>query len=179
MTPNKRMSPKLHLRLKNTDSIDSMSDLPNNSPSSVVVPKVTVDWYRSTPWWRLISHSLAISWRASHLALCAVALLVTQALVGVSGLMFMPQEHGAVSPWTEPANRNPAIYPWSIEPGRWLEGLSNAAPTTQPPLTDTRLQWYFTAPDSYLSIWRRYASYPFHALDGMTIRKSAYFLWTC
>lgn len=177
MTPNKRMSPKLHLRLKNTDSIDSMSDLPNNSPSSVVVPKVTVDWYRSTPWWRLISHSLAISWRASHLALCAVALLVTQALVGVSGLMFMPQEHGAVSPWTEPANRNPAIYPWSIEPGRWLEGLSNAAPTTQPPLTDTRLQWYFTAPDSYLSIWRRYASYPFHALDGMTIRKSAYFLW--
>ena len=184
MTPNKRRSPKLLLRLKNTVLIDSMSDLPNHTTphnpvtgQSVLVPKVTVDWYRSTPWWRLVSHTLAISWRASHLALCAVALLVTQAFVGVSGLLFMPQEHAVISPWTEPVESNPAIHPWANQPRRWLENLENAAPSSDRSSNGPPLQWFDAAPDSYLSVWRRYASYPFDALDGLTLGKSVYFLW--
>ncbi|MFM8399323.1 MAG: hypothetical protein ACKOAH_15980, partial [Pirellula sp.] len=76
----------------------------DQSDKSVAVPKVTVDWYRSTPWWRLLSHSLSISWRASHLALCAIALLVTQALVGVSGLLFDPKTHSSSTRWLVPDN---------------------------------------------------------------------------
>jgi len=149
----------------------------DSSAKNVAVPKVTVDWYRSTPWWRLLSHSVSISWRASHLALCAAALLVTQALVGISGILFAPEEHSATISWLAPENRTPAMLPWSVDPSRWIDGFENRNQEVQQPTTSTRLQWFYHSPDSFLNIWRRYTSYPFHAFDGITLRKSAYFLW--
>lgn len=149
----------------------------DQSDKSVAVQKVTVDWYRSTPWWRLLSHSLSISWRASHLALCAVALLVTQALVGVSGILFEPETHSASTRWLVPENPAPAMIPWSLDPNEWIDGLENQTLESQQPSLSNPLQWFKNSPDSFLNVWRRYTSYPFHALDGMTLRKSAYFLW--
>jgi len=125
----------------------------NDTSSKIaVVPRVSIDWYRSTPWWRLISHSLAISWRASHLGLCAVALLATQALIGFSGWLFAPEPNQASSWWLTPESRTEAMTPWTLNPNQW------------------------PAPDSFIHVWRRYVSYPFHAMDTPTIRKSGYFL---
>lgn len=125
----------------------------NDSSSKIaVVPKVSIDWYRSTPWWRLISHSLAISWRASHLGLCALALLATQALIGFNGWLFAPEPNQACSWWLTPDSRTEAMTPWTFNPNQW------------------------PAPDSFIHVWRRYVSYPFHAMDTPTIRKSGYFL---
>lgn len=36
--------------------------------------------------------------------------------------------------------------------------------------------WFHPAPDSFIHVWQRYVSYPFHAMDTPTFRKSAYFL---
>ena len=125
----------------------------NDTSSKIaVVPRVSIDWYRSTPWWRLISHSLAISWRASHLGLCALALLATQALIGFSGWLFAPEPNQASSWWLSPESRTEAMTPWTLNPNQW------------------------PAPDSFIHVWRRYVSYPFHAMDTPTIRKSGYFL---
>lgn len=125
----------------------------NDSSSKIaVVPRVSIDWYRSTPWWRLISHSLAISWRASHLGLCALALLATQALIGFNGWLFVPEPNQACSWWLTPDSRTEAMTPWTFNPNQW------------------------PAPDSFIHVWRRYVSYPFHAMDTPTIRKSGYFL---
>ena len=125
----------------------------NDSSSKIaVVPRVSIDWYRSTPWWRLISHSLAISWRASHLGLCALALLATQALIGFNGWLFAPEPNQASSWWLTPDSRTEAMTPWTFNPNQW------------------------PAPDSFIHVWRRYVSYPFHAMDTPTIRKSGYFL---
>jgi hypothetical protein len=44
---------------------------------SVKVPRVSIDWNRTTPWWRLLSQTLSISWRASHLIVAAAAMTVT------------------------------------------------------------------------------------------------------
>jgi hypothetical protein len=124
----------------------------DTSTKIAVVPRVSIDWYRSTPWWRLISHSLAISWRASHLGLCALALLATQALIGFSGWLFAPEPNQAPSWWLTPESRTEAMTPWTLNPNQW------------------------PAPDSFIHVWRRYVSYPFHAMDTPTIRKSGYFL---
>ena len=125
----------------------------NDSSSKIaVVPRVSIDWYRSTPWWRLISHSLAISWRASHLGLCALALLATQALIGFSGWLFAPEPNHASISWLSPESRTEAMTPWTLNPNQW------------------------PASDSFIHVWRRYVSYPFHAMDTPTFRKSGYFL---
>ena len=159
----------------------------NDSSSKIaVVPKVSIDWYRSTPWWRLISHSLAISWRASHLGLCALALLATQALIGFSGWLFAPETNQASSWWLTPESRTEAMTPWTLNPNQWLEAFSAEDsrpkdPTLNPTgktATASRqpIVWFHPAPDSFIHVWRRYVSYPFHAMDTPTFRKSAYFL---
>ncbi|RLS69460.1 MAG: hypothetical protein DWH99_12890 [Planctomycetota bacterium] len=163
----------------------------NDSSSKIaVVPKVSIDWYRSTPWWRLISHSLAISWRASHLGLCALALLATQALIGFSGWLFAPETNHASSWWLTPESRTETMTPWTLNPNQWLEAFSAEDsqpknPPVYPTLNPTGktaaasrqpIVWFHPAPDSFIHVWRRYVSYPFHAMDTPTFRKSAYFL---
>ena len=159
----------------------------NDSSSKIaVVPKVSIDWYRSTPWWRLISHSLAISWRASHLGLCALALLATQALIGFSGWLFAPETNQASSWWLTPESRTEAMTPWTLNPNQWLEAFSAEDSRPKDPTLDPTgktaaasrqpIVWFHPAPDSFIHVWRRYVSYPFHAMDTPTFRKSAYFL---
>ena len=55
---------------------------------SVATPKVVIDWYRSTPWWRVASQTIVISWRSTHLLLCAVGLLLTQLWLSASLKIF-------------------------------------------------------------------------------------------
>ena len=159
----------------------------NDSSSKIaVVPKVSIDWYRSTPWWRLISHSLAISWRASHLGLCALALLATQALIGFSGWLFAPETNQASSWWLSPESRTEAMTPWALNPDQWLEAFSAEDSRPKDPTLDPTgktaaasrqpIVWFHPAPDSFIHVWRRYVSYPFHAMDTPTFRKSGYFL---
>ncbi len=159
----------------------------NDSSSKIaVVPKVSIDWYRSTPWWRLISHSLAISWRASHLGLCALALLATQALIGFSGWLFAPETNQASSWWLTPESRTEAMTPWALNPDQWLEAFSAEDSRPKDPTLDPTgktaaasrqpIVWFHPAPDSFIHVWRRYVSYPFHAMDTPTFRKSGYFL---
>ena len=159
----------------------------NDSSSKIaVVPKVSIDWYRSTPWWRLISHSLAISWRASHLGLCALALLATQALIGFSGWLFAPETNQASSWWLTPESRTEAMTPWTLNPNQWLEAFSAEDSRPKDPTLDPTgktaaasrqpIVWFHPAPDSFIHVWRRYVSYPFHAMDTPTFRKSGYFL---
>ena len=50
--------------------------------------KVTIDWFRSTPWWRIASHSIVISWRSTHVLLCAAALLLTQCWLWICQTVF-------------------------------------------------------------------------------------------
>jgi hypothetical protein len=42
-----------------------------------LVPRVDIDWSRAVPWWRLISQTLSISWRASHLFLAALGIFIS------------------------------------------------------------------------------------------------------
>jgi len=72
---------------------------------SVAIPKVTIDWYRSTPWWRFASQSVVISWRSTHLLSCAVALLLTQFWLNTAYLMFSPDK-AVRQDWISP--REPA-----------------------------------------------------------------------
>jgi hypothetical protein len=62
-----------------------MKELPGDA---VATPKVAIDWYRSTPWWRIASQCIVISWRSTHILLCALALLLTQAWTSVSHYLF-------------------------------------------------------------------------------------------
>jgi hypothetical protein len=97
--------------------------------------------------------------------------------VGVSGILFAPEVHSASISWLAPENRTPALLPWSVDPSQWIEGFENRNQEAPQPTNSDRLQWFYNSPDSFLNVWRRYTSYPFHAFDGITIRKSAYFLW--
>jgi hypothetical protein len=58
-----------------------VSSQPSDDLAPLDDPKVaeaSIDWYRSTPWFRLLSGSLRISWRASHLIWAALGLWLTQ-----------------------------------------------------------------------------------------------------
>jgi hypothetical protein len=39
---------------------------------TIAVPRVSIDWQRSWPWWRLLSQTVSIAWRASHLMVAAL-----------------------------------------------------------------------------------------------------------
>jgi hypothetical protein len=82
-----------------------------SSANSPVVPKVSVDWFRATPWWRLASQSVVISWRSSHVLLCAAAILATSAVVNLSAYLFGIEEMGAESVWGQPSGGNTMLGP--------------------------------------------------------------------
>jgi len=85
-----------------------MTDSSANSP---VVPKVSIDWYRTAPWWRLASQSVVISWRSSHVLLCAAAILATSAIVNLSAYIFGIEELGTESAWGRPSGANTMLGP--------------------------------------------------------------------
>jgi len=77
---------------------------------SVATPKVVIDWYRSTPWWRVASQSIVISWRSTHLLLCAAGLLLTQLWLSASLKIFGP-ENAIVQSWISPSAGSQTILP--------------------------------------------------------------------
>lgn len=81
---------------------------------SVATPKVAIDWYRATPWWPLASQSIVISWRATHILLCAAALLVTQVWLDVCQGIFGAETAG-FHEWVTPLAR-PQPFPLGLAP---------------------------------------------------------------
>jgi len=77
---------------------------------SVATAKVVIDWYRSTPWWRVASQSIVISWRSTHLLLCAAGLLLTQLWLSASLKIFGP-ENAIVQSWISPSAGSQTILP--------------------------------------------------------------------
>ncbi len=79
-----------------TPSQNMNADNSSTAQGAVAEPRMSIDWYRSIPWWRLLSHSVGISWRASHLMLAAVALWVTYMGWRLSEQAFAPEDMACV-----------------------------------------------------------------------------------
>jgi hypothetical protein len=62
-----------------------------DSDTTQIVPRVAVDWYRSVPWWSLLSKSVSIGWRASHLIVSAVAIWMTGIGWWIGDRLFAPE----------------------------------------------------------------------------------------
>ncbi|MBU6238038.1 MAG: hypothetical protein KGQ51_09415 [Planctomycetes bacterium] len=140
-------------------------------PQDAAVPRMTVDWYRSTPWWRLVSHAIAISWRASHLLLCAAGLLATWFLTSIAFWLFQPEQVDAPERWVEPARNIPALAPFDRELSEVVQAMTGAEDNK------SSASWYGRSPDSFLQVWRRYLQYPYQALESLTLRRAAYLLF--
>ncbi|MEQ1827970.1 MAG: hypothetical protein ABL921_18565 [Pirellula sp.] len=106
-------------------------------------PKATIDWYRSAPWWRLASQCIGISWRATHLLLCAAALFLTQLWISAANYLF--QGHSAVASWIIPSE---TINPLALRSSDWMRG-------------------------PIISVWQQYLSYVFHWLQTPTLNVAA------
>jgi hypothetical protein len=66
-------------------------------PGSVATPNVGIDWYRATPWWRVIRPIVNLSWRASHVLLCCAGILATWSLFRLCESLFQPEQ--STSSW--------------------------------------------------------------------------------
>lgn len=143
----------------------------DNPAQDAAVPRVTVDWYRSTPWWRLVSQTVAISWRASHLLLCAAGLLVTWALTTLSFWLFQPEQIDAPIHWGQPTRPAPALAPFDRELSEVIQAMSGSSESR------ASMSWFPRSPDSFLQVWRRYLQYPYQALESLTLRRAAYLLF--
>ncbi len=62
--------------------------IPIDAPEHVGVPARVIDWNRSTPWWKPLLTTLPISWRLTHLLLCAVGLILTDCYLWLVGKPF-------------------------------------------------------------------------------------------
>ena len=117
----------------------------NDSPADgVTIPKVNIDWYRSTPWWRLASQSIVISWRSTHVLMCAAALLLTQFWVNLS--------HGIFDSGSSLAQA-------------WILPKGNVHPFAP--------DWVAKTPDSPLSVWQNYLNPAFQWLKSPTLNGAA------
>jgi hypothetical protein len=114
---------------------------------SVATPKVSIDWYRSTPWWRFASQSVVISWRSTHLLLCAAALLLTQFWLNLAHWMFAP-EKAIVQKWISPN-----------EPSHLLIAIQEAQGTYSP-----------------LSVWKQFLFPVYQWLADPTLSGAAFCL---
>ncbi len=144
----------------------------NEAPlDRVAVPRVSIDWYRSTPWWRLASQSVTIAWRGSHLALCVLGLILTQWVTQFSFYTFGPEEIIVSESWLTPRESTYAVLPFESH----LTSFGLGPSTSNSMLSDSK--WYSPAPDSFISVWRRYASIPYQAIQLLTVRRAAYVLF--
>lgn len=134
----------------------------------VMVPRISIDWYRSTPWWRLVSQSISISWRTSHILLCAAALLITQIGLNLSQKVFFGSSSSSsetrestATQWLHPRAMEVPIYPWVSG----VDGLSEVMVGSQ-----EKSDWYRFNSDSFVDVWQRYASVAYEMLDGTALR---------
>lgn len=114
---------------------------------AVATPKVAIDWYRSTPWWRLASQSLCVAWRASHLALCSVALLATHLVFTVTAWLIAPENVPNSGNFIGIVSSNETSF----------FGASGVGATP-------------------MSVWQAYCSPLFQWLESPDLRRSAYCL---
>lgn len=134
-----------------------------------MVPRISIDWYRSTPWWRLVSQSVSISWRTSHVFLCAAALLITQIGFNISQKIFIGSSSSSSSAyaestatqWLHPKTSDVPIAPWV--PG--VDGLSEVMLGSQ-----EKSDWYRFNSDSFVTVWQRYATVAYEMLDGTSVQ---------
>lgn len=153
---------------------------------------MAIDWYRAAPWWRIAAHSVGISWRASHILLCAVALLCTHGLTGLAFRWIQPEGIPAQTDWVHPENDQPVPTPFGLQPpstslARGLAKLSAtvdseprdglAITTTESGTMGYAIPWHLNLPDSYIGVWRKLVAYPYQALESWTVRRTAYFLF--
>lgn len=119
-----------------------------NSPEHIRVPSVGIDWYRAAPWWRPLVATLAMSWRLSHLLLCMVGLLATQAYAYTAQFLFAPEQ---------------------IEGSKWIIGK---LPSIEPSATDG---FFLLRPSmSYLEVWSGYLMPLATWIASPTLRGTAY-----
>jgi hypothetical protein len=126
-----------------------MKDLPVDS---VATPKVAIDWYRTAPWWRLASQSIVISWRSTHLLLCAAGLLLTQSWTAAAYWLFGPNE-GAFQSWVAPNTLGQNGSP--VSSGAGLLEQSTELP---------------------ISIWQRFVFPVYHWLSNPSLAGAAFCL---
>lgn len=154
--------------LAEMEAESNMTDPPDRDGATA---RATVDWYRSAPWWRLVSQTVVLAWRASHLFLCAVALVATWLLTTFSFWIFQPEQIAAQVSWVTPTSSVPAMAPFDRDLAEVVLAMSG---------TDDRApgsRWYSRSSDSFLQVWRRFLHYPFQALESLTLRRSAYLLF--
>lgn len=121
----------------------------DSTAKDVAIPKVAIDWYRSTPWWRLASQCITISWRSTHIFLCALALVLTHLWVTASHWMFDSASESIQSWITSSDGSNPIMTPWNVG------------------MPDTPL------PDTPLSVWQHYLIPMFHWLANPSLNGAA------
>jgi hypothetical protein len=90
----------------------------DTSVDTVSATKFPIDWFRSAPWWRIASQSIVISWRSTHILLCAAGLLLTQLWVNATHYLFGPTEL-VTGKWLTPSSGYHDI-PWT-----WGNGFPN------------------------------------------------------
>ncbi len=117
---------------------------------SVATPKVAIDWYRTAPWWRFASQCVVISWRSTHLMLCALGLLLTQLWSSSSAWIFGPDQV-ALQNWISPSPGSQSV---------WMPVL--ASPATEMPH----------------SIWQRFLFPVYHWLSNPTVSETAFCIST-
>jgi hypothetical protein len=80
-------------RMTNASSPQELTQQSSSSSAdkTVAVPRASIDWYRSIPWWRLLSQAICISWRASHLVLAALAIACTSLGWVIGEKVFAPE----------------------------------------------------------------------------------------
>lgn len=113
---------------------------------SVATPKVAIDWYRTAPWWRFASQCIVISWRSTHLMLCAAALLLTQLWTSSSAWIFGPND-SAMQSW---------ISPSAPSQSAWIQALTGQS--TELPL----------------SVWQRFSFPVYQWLSNPTLSGTAF-----
>lgn len=105
----------------------------------VEVPKVSLDWNRVAPWWRLASQALAISWRFSHLlaGMLSIALIVVVRQIAdtlFGPVMRLAAPNVAVDPiWTT----------WQFLISPWVEPTENPFALTR--MAHVLFSWIGTA----------------------------------
>lgn len=92
---------------------------------TVAVPRASIDWHRSLPWWRLLSQSLSISWRASHLFVAAAALGLTVLGWWLASLIFGTAASIRLPAWSEPTlSRIEPEFHWFSPLFGWFNELA-------------------------------------------------------
>lgn len=166
------------MKIPRDESGNLMTDSANRSDGPIdamAVPFVTVDWYRSAPWWRFLSRSITASWRLSHLIMAAVAFLLTGTGWNIANNLFAPDPVTPTDWVGNPAFVRPVnAQAYSLESkDAWLNdsGLSNSTIQTG--------TWWRSLRESspIIKSWSAYVQPASDLLGPATARRWAFILF--